>query len=250
MSLVALGCASPRAHFPGTFELPDDALAYKNDLIWLYSYDEEGRMTGKQRIDSPDYSHRCFAQVRTVRLYFQYARFAPGLPRLDRAAYRELVQQVHDQDPRRRSPPEQRVVIPGYASLFEFSTDHADLIKEADGGMWRSYVQRGNWRMVIPFSGGHQERTARALMSSIDRNRPPVARLVRFPRITVNHTVLPYAYQVGADSTTFLVYDPNLPAAPAELVFDHRTRRFVFPRTDYFEGGRVDVYEIFDAFFF
>jgi len=248
--VLAAGCASPRAPLEAPLAVPDNVLAYQNGLVWEYRFDDEGDWVARRREPSPEYSHRCFAQVRTVRLYFQYARFDETLPKLSRDEYRTRVAEVHAQNPRDPGPPQRRVLFPGYPNLYQFSLDHADLIQEVDGGLWRSYVQRGNWRMVIPFTRGHQARMARSFMEAIDLNRPPVVRLVRFPRITINHTIIPIDYEQDEERIVFQVYDPNIPEEPRPLVFDRESRTFDFVRTDYFPGGRVDAYEIFDGIFF
>jgi hypothetical protein len=54
---------------------------------------------------------------------------------------------------------------------------------------------------------------------------------------------------IGSEQTDekirFAVYDPYEPTAPVHLEFDRKTRRFAYPRNDYFIGGRVDVYEVY-----
>ena len=88
---------------------------------------------------------------------------------------------------------------------------------------------------------------ARQLMESLRQNRPPLAHLVRFPQLAINHAVLVYAAKEGGPEIQFTTYDPNYPSEPIPLVYDRGTQRFKFPRNSYFKGGRVDVYEIYHA---
>jgi hypothetical protein len=119
------------------------------------------------------------------------------------------------------------------------------MLKEECGGAWRSYVQRGHWRMVLPFSRKHQARTAANILLNLQRNRPPVLHVVRFPALSINHAVMVFdATETGA-AVHFEVYDPNDPATPMVMTYDRHTRTFSLPPSNYFHGGRVDVYEVY-----
>jgi hypothetical protein len=111
--------------------------------------------------------------------------------------------------------------------------------------MWRSYFQRGNWRMIFPFSRGQQEKMARQLVESIRRRRPPVVHVVDFPGLHINHAVMLFDAREGETEIEFSVYDPNDASKPARLKFERAKRRFYFPASFYYAGGRVDVYEIY-----
>ena len=184
--------------------------------------------------------------ARSARQFFQHARFDPSRPPPDDAALRALVRRVVDTSPRRRLPDDERVTIPGFASLRDaVARARGSSSSEEIGGPLWSYLERGNWRMVIPFGDGHQAATAESLVAAIDRQRPPIVHLVRFPHITINHAVLLYEYQESEDGIRFAAYDPNAPDAPVALRFDRSARRFHLDRNAYFQGGRVDVYEIY-----
>jgi hypothetical protein len=101
--------------------------------------------------------------------------------------------------------------------------------------------------MIFPLSRHHQEKMARQLVESLRQNRPPLVHLVRFPQLAINHAVLVCAAKESGQEIQFTAYDPNYPSAPVELVYGRGTRRFKFPRNSYFQGGRVDVYEIYHA---
>src|SRR5690606_21314728 len=94
---------------------------------------------------------------------------------------------VHGGDMR---PAQLKIPIPGYANLREFSVDREQLLKEECGGAWRSYFQRGNWRMILPFSRRHQERASDKLKNSLQNHGVAAVHLVRFPQLTINHAVL------------------------------------------------------------
>jgi hypothetical protein len=242
------GCAElgfREAAFERPFRFEADSLAFSNELIWSYDFDAEGTWRAAPHPAPAGYTHRCFVLARSARQFFQHARFEPALPVPDDAVLSEQVRRVVRTSPRRRLPESERIVIPGFANLRELSRSREALLKDALGGPLWSYLERGNWRMVIPFSRRHQADTARRLTAAIDRQRPPVVHLVRFPHITINHAILLYAYHESADAIRFEAYDPNAPDGPAILSYERATRRFTLPRNSYFSGGRVDVYEIY-----
>ncbi|MBI5802269.1 MAG: hypothetical protein HZA92_16280, partial [Verrucomicrobia bacterium] len=141
--------------------------------------------------------------------------------------------------------PPARVVIPGYAGLREFSTAREAELKDECGGAWRSYLQRGNWRMVFPFSRGGQQAEAARLASQIQIAALPIVHVLRFPQLTINHTLLLHAAHEALHSIEFSAYDPNVPEREVMLSFDRATRTFTLPPLHYFTGGRVDAYEIY-----
>jgi hypothetical protein len=248
--LLALlcGCAELRhADSSGerAFRFEEDRFAFANELVWIYERAAGDRRAVRWRSPPSDYTHRCFVLARSALQFLQAARFDPSLPAADDATYRELVRRVVRTDPRRPPPPGERVTIPGYASLYELSRARERLLKEELGGAAWSYLQRGHWRLVIPFPRGDQEDAAGRLMRALDLRRPPILHLVRFPRLSINHAVLLYDYQADEREVRFATYDPNEPDAPRTLVFDRASRTFLLPPNSYFEGGRVDVYEVY-----
>ena len=140
------------------------------------------------------------------------------------------------------TPAKAREVVHG---VMEVIRDWGIALKAECGGAWQSYFQRGNWRMVFPFSRASQKKTAGRLLDDLKDNRPPVVHVVRFPQLTVNHAVLVFDAQEAKDKILFSFYDPNQPDCPHTLTFDRASKNFVFPASNYFPGGRVDVYEIY-----
>jgi hypothetical protein len=228
------------------FSFPADVFAFDNELTWVYSTDPQtGRVRHAANKQRTDYTLHCFVLARSARQFFQFARFEPGQAKASDAVYRERVRAVIGHDPSETAPLAERISIPGYADLHSFSADHAALLKEELGGAVQSYLQRGNWRMVLPFSRQGQAATAKTLAAEVDVNRPPVVHLSTFPSMTINHAVLLYGEAGTAEGLRFLVYDPNHSAAPTRLYYDRKSGDFRLPANNYFAGGMVKVYEVY-----
>jgi hypothetical protein len=246
---LASGCvgqAVRQEQFPRPFVMGEDSFAYRNDLIWVYYTDPNtGKWTHRPKEPKPDYTHHCFVVARSARQFFQHARFDPTQPVADSATYRKLIRKVVKTSPRGLLPADRLVVIPGYTNLYQFSQAHDKLLQAECGGAWQSYFQRGHWRIIFPYSGGHQQDTAEELMEALARNCPPVVHLVRFPSLTINHAVLVVGKKETPEQIQFEVYDPYQTGSLVPLTFDRKTRRFEFPTNDYFKGGRVDAYEVY-----
>lgn len=244
------GCASPsfgpvRAE-PFVFE--KDTLAFANELAWEYHFDTEtGQSHHSTRVPPPAYSHRCFVVARAVLQFFTHARFAPELAPPDSQTYRRLIQQVISTSPRRKLASPDKIVIPGYATLRDFSRDYESILKEECGGAWQSYFQRGHWRMLQPFPKSHQQRMAMHLLDSLEIPLPLVVHAVRFPSLAINHALVIYDAIETETEIQFAVYDPNSPKKPARLTFVRAANRFYFPANFYFKGGRTDIYRIYHS---
>ena len=246
---LAGGCATRCAQqYPRAFDFSKDTFAYRNDLKWEYVFDDAtGKTSHCTREPEPDYTHHCFVVARSARQFFQHARFDPTLPEADDRTYRKLINRIVGRDPMRCTSEEERDVIPGFANLREFSIGQERLLKEECGGAWRSYFQRGHWRMMLPITRGHQEREVQRLIASIRQNRPPVVHIVKFPQLTINHALVLFAVEEDDSQVRFVTYDPYEPSAPQTLTFHRDARRFTFPRNAYFIGGGVDIYEVYCA---
>lgn len=251
--LTFCGCATSRQIHPANsrpFSFQTDTFGYANELVWEYGFDANGKWKGHPRQPKPDYTHRCFVVARSARQFFQFARFDASLPKADEATYRKLIRRVVARDPQRNLPDSERIIIPGYANPREFSVGEEHLLKAECGGAWRSYFQRGHWRMIFCFSREHQRKTADSLIGKIRHNRPPVVHIVRFPQLTINHALVLFDVTETEKEIQFAVYDPNKPEKPSRLTFDRATKTFSFPANDYFPGGRVDIYEIYRSWLY
>lgn len=241
-----MGCASaPRMAGSRPFRFEADTFTYANEVKVEYAYDAQGRWRGHARQPKPDYTLQCFVVARSARQFFQHARFDPALPKATEADYRRLVQRVVSTSPRRDLAESAKVTIPGYANLREFSRDHERMLKKECGSFWQSYFQRGHWRVVFPFSRGHQEIMAARLVEAIRENRPPILHVINFPNLRINHAVLLYEVQETVEAIRFATYDPNSSQQPAWLIFHRANRTFSLPTNTYFQGGEVDVYEVY-----
>jgi hypothetical protein len=250
-ALLLSGCAStgssPALWKERPFVFPEDAFAYPNELFWEYWYDEQGQWTTRRREPPPAYAHHCFVVARAARQFFDVAEFDPTQPVVSPEEYRALIRRVVRSNPRRGPGKRNKIVIPGYASLREFSEAHVTLLKAECGGAWQSYVQRGHWRMIMPFSRGHQEKMAGQLVRALEQNRPPVIHVVCFPELTINHALVVIGAEPTPGGKAFSVYDPNLPEHPALIYYDAKRRTFEFPPNHYFPGGKINVYEVYHS---
>lgn len=250
--LAITGCATapqiagPPSQPPRAFDFAADTFAYPNELIWEYHFDDpSGRAWHERSREVSGFSHRCFVLARATRQFFNHAVFDPALPRTETRAYARLVKEVLRRPSRRKSPESKKIVIPGYANLREFSRGEERLLKSLSAGAWRSYVQRGHWRIMMPFTRAGQTRVAAKLEERVAGGEIPIVHLIRFPRLTINHAVLFFGAAVSEAGIDFKAYDPNNPAGPVTVTFDRTRRSFIFPRTKYFEGGALDAYEVY-----
>jgi hypothetical protein len=254
-ALAALcSCVGPSATLVSAndrpFDFARDTFAFENELEWNYQLDPAtGEMAHVGSNQSAQYTKRCFVLARSARQFFQFARFDPDRPRTDDADYRQRVRALIGHDPSETGAIE-RVVIPGYASLREFSRDRRELLKQELGGWADSHFQRGNWRMVLPFRRGEREDAAAAMAREVAEDRPPVVHVADFPKVSINHALLLYAVTETPAEIRFVAYDPNAEARPAILTFTRADGRFRLERTTYFGGGPVDVYEVYRSAFF
>lgn len=245
--LTFVGCAAPKPEAAvRPFRFEHDTFAFANQTFWVYGEDPlTGRMTHVDREPRPDFAHRCFVLVRAAKEFHGHARFDPTAPVADEAEYRRLVRRVVAKSSRRVSDKARRVVIPGYPDLRSFSAAQEKAVKAEVGGPWQSYVQRGHWRMVFPFRRSHRERIAETLARRAASGAPLVVHVVDFPSLAINHALLIYGVEPAPEGYRFVTYDPNEPTRPLDLTYSHATARFEMPRTPYFRGGTIDVYEVY-----
>ena len=228
------------------FSFEKDTFAFVNETVWQYAVDPEtGKQVTKNQDPVPDFTLRCFGVVKAAKLFFLNARFRPDLPILKEAEYTERVQSVMDRDPRAIAGVMTPVEFPGYGSLREFSSVHESLLKCAMPGVWRSYFQRGNWRMVFPVTRGHQRNVANEICRSLDEGTPMGVHVYTFPQLTINHALLAWDAEEGDGRVTIRTYDPNIMEAPLDLTFYRNENCFHLPPTHYFKGGPVKVYGVY-----
>ncbi len=253
IAILLTGCASTKHRQPTgrTFVFERDTFAFANELLWEYEVDETtGERTTRPREPEPEYHHYCFPMARAARQFYDFAVFEPQRERTNIVATVDLIDAVLDRNPRADPQDVEPVVIPGYAGLRELSEDYEANLKRSMGGNWQSWFQRGNWRMVLPFSRGNQADAATELKAGIESGQVAIVHLSRFPALTINHAVLLYSVEDSDGQIHFAAYDPNTSDHPLILKFKKADRTFYLPSTPYWQGGRVDVYEVFKNGFY
>ncbi len=237
---------SAEAQSARPFQFERDTFAFAHELVWEYRFDPvTGQLTTVRTQPPPTYYHRCFVMVRSVRQFFNHARFDRALPKPKAETCCQLVRAIVSRNPRRVSAESARVVVPGYEGLRPFSQAWEPLLKAECGGPWESYCLRSHWRMVFPVWRQHQHQTARRLARSLSEGKMPAIHLFRFPRITINHGIILFAATTAGEGVRFQGYDPNIPAHPVELIYRHADRTFYYPRNHYWAGGNLQVVEIY-----
>jgi hypothetical protein len=232
-----------------TFDFQRDTFAFANETVFEYNIPSSKGAPRRRHEANSDYTLHCFVMARSARQFFQHARFDPTQHTVNDAAYAELVRRIVATDPREDRPNEPAIVIPGYPNLRAFSAARGRLLKEQLGGAWQSFLQRGNWRILLPFPAQQQQATALELVESLQLNRPPVVHVVTHS-LSINHAVLLFGAVLHRETISFAMYDPNDPRAPLQLEFNRRTGTFRFPTTAYFLGGPVDVHEVYNSWAF
>jgi hypothetical protein len=246
--LLFTGCASTKKREPvdRRFVFERDTFAFANELLWEYAFDEEtGERTTVPREPRPEFHHYCFPMLRAARQFYDFAEFHPAVEPDPRTNILADIDAVMDRAPRSDPAAREKVQINGYTGLRELSREYEAELKERIGGKWQSWFQRGNWRMVFPFSRGGQLTTAQNLVRLIENGQAPVVHLTRFPSLTINHAMIVFAFEELDAEILFRAYDPNTPHEPLTMTFRWEERTFDLPPTPYWRGGRVDVYEVF-----
>jgi hypothetical protein len=250
---ISVACSSPPGRGPTArrFTFDADTFAWANELYWEYDFDHgAGAPAVHARPEPTEYGQRCIAMVRAAREFLRAARFVPEAPALGEAETRSRVRTILDADPRAEAPLPAPVTIPGFADLRSFSRAHEALLKAELGGFVTTYFQRGNWRLILPFFANGQRDTAHELRGELERGETPIVHVVNFPVIDINHALLLFEVEETASGLRFAAYDPNQPDRPLPLFFDEDRSAFRLPRTPYFAGGRVKVWEIYRGLFF
>ena len=245
------GCATarpPQNSASRPFEFAKDTFSFSNELSWEYFFDANGKWTSRRRHPQPEYTQHCFVVAHSAKQFFKYAKFNPGAPVADEQTYRELVREIVFGGDLRSAGP--KTIIPGYANLKEFSRARETLLKEECGGAWRSYFQRGHWRIMLPFTRNHQEKAGEDFVRQLKQNQILVVHLVRFPQLSINHAVVLVGFREREGGIEFSIYDPNTAGEPGVLNYDRDSRTFELPTNAYFYGGKVNVYEIYRSCFY
>ena len=205
LAVCSAGCARCLNSVSRPFDQGRDSFAFQNELLHRYVLDVDGDMSSHRVEPTPDYTLHCFPMVRAAREFFYHARFDSALPRVSSSEYQTLIQKVVGRDSRCLSTEPDKIVIPGFESLVDFSREHEPLLKKGCGAKWNSYTQRGNWRMVLPFPRRHQAQTAGTLISKLDSGLLPIVHIVDFPGLQINHAILLTGWEGDGDQLVFAV---------------------------------------------
>ncbi len=239
--MVVTACSSvparPAAAGPARsprFAVGEDTFAFANEI--------RSRNPGRNDL----YANYCFVLARAVRQFYAVARFDPARAGLDRVGYLERVRRIVAYAPWAPPlPPDDRVVIPGYRNLYQFSRDQEALLKEALGSRFWTLVHWTNWRVVLPVGGAHQERVANEIAAELDGGQLVQLLVTNWPTREVNHTVVAYGYRATDVAIEFTVYDPNDPGSPGTISFERRAQRFWATRLHDTRRGKIRAFRMY-----
>ncbi len=204
------------------------------------------QVRAKNRDADDLYANYCFVMARSLRQFFAFARFDPSAPRLDHDAYVERIRQVVARAPWEPvPPPDDRVVIPGYANLRALSGGEESAVKAALGPRFWTWVHWTNWRVVFPMTSGHQAGVAREIMDEIARGQLVQLLVTNWPKPELNHTVVAYEFREEDAAIVFHIWDPNEPGAPGIMTFDRQQSRFVATRMYDTEPGIIRAFRMY-----
>jgi hypothetical protein len=221
--------------------IPGPALRFGEDT---FAFPNEVRSLNPGREDL--YANYCFVMTRGIVQFSKFARFDPAGERLSRAAYAERVRRVARHAPwEAPPPPEERIVIPGYANLHEFSRAEEAAVKAGLGSRFWTLVHWTNWRIAFPVGGAHQERVAAEALAELRAGRPVQLLVTNWPKPELNHGVVAYGYRVGEGTVDFVVYDPNEPGQPGVISFQRDRRRFWATRLFDTQPGPIRAFRMY-----
>lgn len=234
-----------RASAPTRFNWRADTIGFSNDTVFSYGVDEAGQLTMHKKEKAPDYAHRCFVLTRAVMQFLKFARFAPEQSRISPNQYRRLTMHISRIPVWLSARPEkERVVIPGYKNLNEFSRSYEHMFKEVLGNWLPTYLRVGNWRMVGPFPRSSQEYAARKLVDELSHGKVQAVYITRFPKM--NHCIVLFDdHRLPNSDLRFDCYDPNYPNQLGSLLYHSSTRTFDFPKRWFWTGGTVNLMRVY-----
>ena len=196
----------------------------------------------------PDlYPNWCFVMARAVTQFQRFARFDPTAPRVRADEYTERVRRITARGPWREPlPPGDRIVIPGYGTLNEFSRAEERAVKAGlDGRVW-SWIHWTNWRVAYPTPRAQQEGVARETLAELQSGRAVQWLITNLPIVELNHTVVVYAYRAHDKGLIdFFVYDPNDPGVPGIIRFDGHARRFAAAHVYNQRAGPIRAFRMY-----
>jgi hypothetical protein len=248
LSAVALiAVASPSAA-EREFRFDRDTFAFANQTVFEY-HEGHASLRKPSAVKRDAYNRHCFVLCRTAMQFKKSARFDPRGAPLDDASLAARVQAVTHRAAWEEPLPEgQRIVFPGYKDLREMSEARRELLQRNIGHGWPSYFRISNARMMFQTGAGYQEKTHAWLNADLARGDVFIGFLTTYPRLSINHSVLIYkekSFSPNPGVERYLVYDPNHPESPRELIWSPHTRSFSYQRDWDFIGGFVRIYQVY-----
>ncbi|MBV9391379.1 MAG: hypothetical protein JOY96_05750 [Verrucomicrobia bacterium] len=226
------------------FEFPADTFAFSNETYYLYKTSQNGDVEIQRRPDGaiPDFSRHCFVLTRGVMQFYKFGVFRPELPKDSEADYRTIIRRLS------RIPAwsnrREKIIIPGYKDLYEFSEDRRSLLQKELGRWWPPCFRLGNWRIVMPVFRSGQRSLAFWLKHELDKGTVRAVYITRFRPI--NHCLLAYYYSAKPNGDLlFYVYDSNQAGKVVHLRYRAKDESFYFDRTWYYPGGLITVLKLY-----
>jgi hypothetical protein len=249
LAVMAAACApapgrpaavtAPDATAVPAFSFAADTFAFRNEI--------RARNPGVRDL----YASHCFVLARGIRQFHQFARFDPVAPRLGPAEYERLVRAVVSRAPWRRPvAPEDRIVIPGYRNLREFSAAEQAAVKAGLGGPFWTWIHWTNWR--VTFEGlppGHQAAVLDEIRNELAAGRLVQLLVTNWPKPELNHTVVAFGYRRQPAGLELSVWDPNDPSSPGTVTFEAAHERFWATSMYDTEPGTIRVFRMYYSWF-
>lgn len=228
------------------FSPQKDAYSFSNDTVREYITDERGEIVAKTRAKDDErarFAHCCFLLARSTAQFAKFAEFDPSAPKVSNAEYRRRILEIFHRS-LWRSVPKKKIVIPGYANLWDFSKDYKSLLQDNMGSWRMTYMRVGNYRMGFPFRTGGQSLAARRLIMGIEKGDLQVVYLSKFPKM--NHCVVIFDYRgLPGGDIEFQIYDPNYSGETGWLRYHAKERYFELQERWYYNRGRVNLMRVF-----
>jgi len=232
-----------KAELPFSFE--KDRFAFANETVWNYHKETNPKKISK---DDP-YSRRCFVMSRATLQFWKFAHFAPQHPKLSQKKLARYIRQITKIPVWKNLENKDRIVIPGYANLYEATTAEPLPFQKNIGLGWPTYFRFGNFPIVFPPTSFQQEKLHHWLQKSLKQNYPAIVWLINFPSLSINHAVVVFASQQTDKIVHYQVYDPNLKDRPLILNYDLTKKEFSYEKTFYFAGRRVKARPVYLSHF-
>jgi hypothetical protein len=243
--VVSAGCVSaPALDVALRAPVPEPTIRFGVDT---FAFANENRFKYRGKADL--YANWCFVMARAITQFQRFARFDPAASPLTPDGYTERVRRVTERPPWHDAlPPDERVVIPGYGSLYELSRAQERAVKAGLTGRILSWLHWTNWRVVYPMPSAQQEAVARETVAELQAGRLVQWLITNLPTIDLNHTVVVYGYRADDPGVIdFTLYDPNDSASPGTVRFDVRARQFWATRLYDHEVGVIRAFRMYHS---